>query len=193
MFQQFSQAFGDFTNIDFTAMNNQWEAQHNFQMDSGLQVKMQQGMADPQIQQAFRQYQSQGGPMSFEQFVYGWMATGGYSPQGIQNWRSSENLNQQQEWIAQQGVRYAEARRGQAQAQNSAHFAHNQSIAGQNLMGQAPYTTPMGPQVFSYTLPPGYHPTPQGPVFVNPQGEYFVVDQCGWLHPIYQQRNLPFQ
>ena len=184
----------DFTNLDLTAMNNAWNAQQNAQMGGQLQGMMQQNMANPHIQQAYRLHQMQGGQMNYEQFVYGWMATGGYTPQGIQYWRQSENFNQHQEWIAQQGLRFAEMQRGQAQADNWAHFAHNQSVAGQNLMGQANYMTPMGPQAYSYTLPPGYHQTPQGNLFVNDQGEYFRVDQFGNHQRIYQQQqgNWPF-
>ena len=195
MWQQFGQGgLPDFTNMDANAMYNQGRGQQNAQMNGHLQAMMQQAMGNPQIQQAYRQHQSLGGQLAFEQFVYGWMATNGYTPQGIQHWRQTENFNQQQEWIAQQGLRAAEAQRGQAQAENAAHYAQNQSIAGQNLMGQAPYMTPMGPQVLSYTLSPGYHQTPQGTVFVNAQGEYFSVDQAGNHYPIYQQpRNLPFQ
>ena len=180
--------------MDLNAVNNQWAAQQNGAMNGQLQGMMQQNMANPHIQQAYRQYQMQGGPMNFEQFVYGWMATNGYSPQGIQHWRQTENFNQQQEWIAQQGLRYAEMQRGQAQMEHSAHFQHNQTVAGQNLMGQANYATPMGPQTLSYTLAPGYHQTPQGTVFVNPQGEYFMVDQAGYHYRIYQNPgNLPFR
>ncbi|MBX3166177.1 MAG: hypothetical protein KF760_02150 [Candidatus Eremiobacteraeota bacterium] len=194
MWQQFFQGFlGDFTNLDLTAINNQWNTQQNAQMNGQLQGMMQQNMADPRIQQAYRQYQSQGGPMSFEQFVYGWMATGGYTPEGMRQYRETENANQQREWAGHQNLRAAEMQRAQAQAENRAHFCHNQSIAGQNLMGQATYATPMGAQVYSYTMPPGYHQTPQGTVFVNDRNEYFLVGADGWHYPIQQQSNLPFR
>jgi hypothetical protein len=194
MWQQFGQAFGDFTQMDLNAVNNQWAAQQNGQMNAQLQGEMQQAMANPQIQEAYRQYQMRGGPMNYHDFVYGWMATAGYSPQGIQKWRESENFNQHQEWIAQQGLKMAEMQRGQAQMENWGHFHHNQSVFGQNLMGQANYETPMGPQTHSYTLPPGYHDTPQGRIFVNVQGEYFQVDAHGNHYQMHQNRgNLPFR
>lgn len=193
MWQQFGQGgYGDFTNMDLNALNNQFNAHQNGQMGGQLQSLMQQNMADPRVQQAYRQHQSQGGMMSFEQFVHGWIATGGYTPEGMRHYRETEQINQQREWVANQNLRAAEAQRGQAQAENSAHFAHNQSVAGQNLMGQANYNTPMGPQSYSYTLPPGYHQTPQGQLFVNAQGEYFRVGADGWHYPIQQQSNLPF-
>ncbi len=193
MWQQFFQGFfGDFTNMDLSALNNQFNFQQNGQMGGQLQGLMQQNMADPRVQQAYRQYQSQGGPMSFEQFVHGWIATGGYTPEGIRQYRETEDLNQRRERVAHENLRAAEAQRGQAQAENSAHFAHNQSIAGQNLMGQAHYATPMGPQTYSYTLPPGYHQTPQGYIFVNARNEYFLVGADGLHYPIQQVPNLPF-
>lgn len=194
MWQQFFQGFfGDFTGMDLNAFNNQLNAQMNHQMDGRLQGMMQQNMADPRIQQAYRQYQSQGGPASFEQFVYGWIATGGYTPEGMRHYRDTETANQQREWVSHQNLRAAEMQRGQAQSENWSHFSHNQTVAGQNLMGQATYDTPMGPQVHSYTYPPGYHQTPQGTVFVNDRNEHFMVGPDGWHYPIQQRPNLPFR
>lgn len=196
MWQEFFQAmcgFGDLTQLDFTAINNQWANAQNAQMNQQLQSNMQQLMYNPQFNQAYQNYRAQGGPMSLEQFAYGWMATAGYSPDGMQRWRQSEVYNRQREQAAWQGMRAAEDQRRDAQAENAAHYAHNQSIAGMNMMNQAPYATPMGPQVMPYTLPAGWHFGPNGErYYVDPQGQYFLVDQAGNWHPIQQQSNFPF-
>jgi hypothetical protein len=196
MWQEFFQAmsgFADFTQIDFTALNNQWANAQNAQMHQQLQSNLQQLMSNPQFNGAYQNYRAHGGPMSQEQFAYGWMATGGYTPEGMQRWRQNEAYNQHREQVAWQGMRAAEDQRRDAQAENSAHYAHNQSIAGMNLMNQAPYATPMGPQVLPYNLRPGWYDGPNGErYFVDPFGQYFYIDPSGNPYPIQQQPNLPF-
>ena len=76
MWQEFFQSmsgFGDFTQLDLTALNNQWANAQNVQMEQQLQSNLQQLMQDPRFNQAYANYRAQGGPMSCEQFAYGWM------------------------------------------------------------------------------------------------------------------------
>ena len=199
LWQQFTQAaaalggsVGDFTSMDLNALNNQWAAAQNAQMQPMLDNIVQQNMANPQVQQAYHQHRMQGGPLSLEQFAYQWAATGGFSAPGMAAYRQSEQINQSKEQAAWQGVQQAEQQRGAAQSQMAAHYSHNQQVAGQNLMGQATYATPVGPQVLPYNLAPGLYQTPQGNYVVDAQRNYWFVDAWGYHHPIQPQAGYPF-
>jgi hypothetical protein len=58
------------------------------QAEANTQQIVQQNMNDPQIQQMFRNYQAQGGPMNFQQYCHAYAATGGF--QNVQGWINSE-------------------------------------------------------------------------------------------------------
>lgn len=183
---------GDFTSMDLNALNNQWAAAQNAQMQPMLNNIVQQNMNNPQVQQAYHQHRMQGGQLSPEQFAYEWAATAGFSPPGVAAYRQSEQSNQSKEQAAWQGVQEAEQQRGAAQSEMAAHYNYNQQVAGQNLRSQATYATPVGPQVLPYNLAPGDYHTPQGKYFVDAQRNYWFVDAWGYQHPIQQQGGFPF-
>lgn len=175
---------GDFTGMDLNAMNNQWNAAQNAQMQPMLNSIVHQNMNNPQVQQAYHQHRMQGGQMSLEQFAYGWAATAGYSQAGMAAYQHNEQRNQAAEQAAWQGVQQAEQQRAAAQSDMASHYSHNQQVAGQNLMGQATYATPAGPQQLPYNLQPGYYQTPQGNYFVDAHRNYYFVDAWGNHYPI---------
>lgn len=199
LWQQFSQAAAalsgsmtDFSGMDLNALNNQWAAAQNAQMQPILTNIVQQNMNNPQVQQAYHQHRMQGGQLSLEQYAYQWAATGGFTPPGMAAYQQSEQANQAKEQAAWQGLQQAEHQRGAAQSEMAAHYSHNHQVAGQNLMSQATYATPAGPQVLPYNLAPGYYQAPHGNYFVDAQRNYFFVDAWGYYHPIQQQSGFPF-
>ena len=180
--------------MDITALYNQMAAEQNAQMQQGCSAIVQQTMNNPHVQQAYNAYRMQGGPLSFPDFAYQWAATRGFAPDAVLDYQRNEQRNQHQEKIAHDNLRAAEGARGAAINQMNAHYAHNQQVAGQNLMGQATYATPWGAQSLPYTWEPGYYQGPQGErYYVDPQRNYFFIDPWGQFHPMPQQpANLPF-
>lgn len=77
--------------VDYDSMINEAMARQNnivMQAEANTNQIVQQNMNNPQIQQMFRTYQAQGGPMSFQQFCYTYAATAGF--QNVQGWVNSE-------------------------------------------------------------------------------------------------------
>jgi hypothetical protein len=75
---------------DITAWYNNHVAQQNHHFQQIEQQLTRQNMQDPQVQQMYGQYQSNGGQGSFEQFAFGYAATGGYTPRGWNHWHQSQ-------------------------------------------------------------------------------------------------------
>lgn len=181
--------YGDFTQMDISGAYNQQVQQNNayFQQMTGNMV--QQNMQNPRIQQLYQQYCWQGGQATFEQFCYMYGATGGFTPQGIQQYNQTTqgiNNQQQQAWAQYQ---QAQAQRAQAQSQYANGYYQNQQQAGYNLQGQATYYSPNGTQQLPYTWQPGgYYQYNNQNYYVDPNGQYHQVDPNGWMTPIYQGR-----
>lgn len=75
---------------DITAWYNQQVAQNNQYFQQMENQITYQNMQNPQVQRRYQQYQQQGGNGSFENFAFGWAATGGYSPEGMNYWNQSQ-------------------------------------------------------------------------------------------------------
>lgn len=122
-------------------------------------------MADPQIQQAYAQYQMSGGTQAYPEWALNYVATNGYSAPGIAAMNAQNARNAAAEAQALAGLRQAEGAYGAAVQGMNAQQAENMGIAGYNLQGQGLYDVPTGGQV-----PLSYMPS-AGPVY-DPSNGY---------------------
>ncbi len=85
-----------------------------------------------------------------------------------------------------QGLRGAEAARGQAQQTQRDRYFANQQEAGRQLMGQSTYVAPNGaPLVLPHTWQRNSVHEHQGQRYrVDAAGEYFVLGSDGWWYPL---------
>lgn len=176
---------------DYGAMIAQAQAQQaaqNAQMQQMTASIVQQNMRNPQVQAAWNQHRAQGGGMSLEQFAYQWAATGGFSPQGMAYYQQNEAANRAKEMAALQGVRQAEAARGQAQRNLQEGYARNQAEAGRNLQGRRTYADPAtGGQVALQYLQPGqpsYDPGSGRTYVMDGNGTYWSAGPDGYWTPM---------
>ena len=70
---------------DFNAMNAQFNATLNSQMQTTSDNLVQTNMNDPHVQQQYWVYLSQGGQLDFAAYCFRYAETGGFSEQGYRN------------------------------------------------------------------------------------------------------------
>jgi hypothetical protein len=108
---------------------------------------------DPNCATMYRQHETQGGTLSYEQFAYQYAATGGFTTDGIARYRSSEQDNQRREQNAWAGYREAQDQRGAVQQAYMDGYAHDQDEAGEVLRGNTSWVDPISGETraLSYT------------------------------------------
>ena len=130
---------------DYGAMLNQ-QLQRSQQLDREMQARtadiVQRTMQNPDCYAKYQQHLAQGGTLSYPQFAYQYAATGGFTPDGIQRYRASEQQNQQREYQAWQKLQQAQRERGQAQQQYADGYSRNQNQAGDVLQGRSWWIDP---------------------------------------------------
>lgn len=82
---------------DITAWYNQQVAQNNQYFQQVENQITRQNMQNPEIQRQYQGYVANGGSGSFENYAFGWAATGGYTPQGWNHWNNSQRQIQRQD------------------------------------------------------------------------------------------------
>ena len=176
---------------DYGAMLKQAQAQQavtNQQMQQQQNAIIQRTMANPDCQAKYQQHIAQGGRLSYPQFAYQYAATGGFSAQGMANYRQSESANQQREAAAAKGLRQAQAARGQAQQQYAAGYARNQAEAGEVLRGNSSWVDPSNGQqrALPYMGPNGGYQDPQTGqrYWRDGNGQYFAQASNGGWYPM---------
>jgi hypothetical protein len=116
------------------------------QLDREIQARtadiVQRTMQNPDCYAKYQQHLAQGGTLSYPQFAYQYAATGGFTPDGIQRYRRSEQQNQQKEHQAWLDWQRAQRERGQAQQQNADRYSRNQNQAGDVLQGRSWWIDP---------------------------------------------------
>ena len=139
---------------DYGAMLNQ-ELQRGQQLDREMQARtadiVQRTMQNPDCYAKYQQHLAQGGTLSYPQFAYQYAATGGFTPDGIQRYRRSEQQNQQKEHQAGLDWQRAQRERGQAQQQNADRYSRNQNQAGDVLQGRSWWIDPTTGHYFDDT------------------------------------------
>lgn len=70
---------------DFKAMNAQFNAHLNAQMNATTSNIVQTNMNDPYVQQQYRLYLQRGGTLDFSSYCFRYAETGGFSERGMQN------------------------------------------------------------------------------------------------------------
>ncbi|MBA3562444.1 MAG: hypothetical protein H0W33_00245 [Gammaproteobacteria bacterium] len=181
---------------DWNAMLEQQNAagrayiqQQQAQMDAGIAAAnqqvaqiVQQKMQDPQVQAAYREHQAQAAqsgmqPYDFPTFAYYYVATRGFSSDGMAAYRSGEQANQARERQAYDGLREAQAQRQAAMNEQQESYYRNQQEAGRQLMGNSTYVNPADGQ--TQALPHTW----QRNTYNNHQGQTYYVDQSGvyWM------------
>jgi hypothetical protein len=183
----------DFTNMDITGMYNNWAAQQNSQMNQQTQQIIGQVLQDPRFQSMYQQYLASGGTASAEQYAYSYAATGGFTPQGMQNYQNSEAMSAAKIQNAWRDYQNAAQGYRDAYGNYTEGYSANQNEAGNTLMGNTTYVEPGTGS--SYVLPhtwqsDSYNTYNGQTYFVDQNGQYFRVDpnNNGSMYPIYQNQ-----
>jgi hypothetical protein len=116
-------------------------------------------------------------PYDFPTFTYYYVATRGFSADGVAHLRGVDQQNQAKERAAWQGLQQAQAARGAAQQQWMNGYSANQQEAGRQLMGNSTFQAANGATA---VLPHTW----QANTTHNYQGNTYHVDQSGqyWVH-----------
>ena len=167
---------------DLNAMNNAFNAQMNGAMQQRYQGEYAQLMQNPQFHAMYRQHRIQGGQLSVEQFAYQYMATGGFSPQGMANYRNSQRAIEEQQRQGMEGLRAAEEARARAQRgyMDGGHAIRQEG--GNGLQGRGTYIDAYGQQrVMPNTQPGVVQQDSQGNRYVmDGRGQYYMATPYGW-------------
>lgn len=130
---------------DYGAMLREQQARSQ-QLDREIQARtadiVQRTMQNPDCYAKYQQHLAQGGTLSYPQFAYQYAATGGFTPEGIQRYRTSEQQNQQREHEAWQELQRAQRQRQRAQQQHADRYSRNQNQAGDILQGRSWWIDP---------------------------------------------------
>ncbi len=130
---------------DYGAMLREQQARSQ-QLDREIQARtadiVQRTMQNPDCYAKYQQHLAQGGTLSYPQFAYQYAATGGFTPEGIQRYRTSEQQNQQREYEAWQELQRAQRERQRAQQQHADRYSRNQNQAGDVLQGRSWWIDP---------------------------------------------------
>lgn len=179
---------------DYGAMLRQSQMQSDQmsrQMNQAMTGMVQQKMQDPQVRAGYAQYvanmRSRGLPaVDFPTYAEQHIATRGFTPEGMAFARNVQAGIQAQDQASRQGLRDAQAARGQAQQNYSDGYLRNQQEAGRGLMGQSTYYGPNAAQtVLPHTWQPNTSHVYQGNTYrVNESGQYYVRSSDGWWHPV---------
>lgn len=163
----------------------------SMQMQQAEQQIVQQTMQNPDCQAKYRQHLAGGGQLSYLQFAYQYAATGGFSPQGIANYRRSEQANQAAEQATWNGYRNAQDQRGAAQAAYSDAYFAGQAEQGRVMQGQSTWTDPTTGQsrALSYLGGNAYADPNTGQQFVRDgNGQFYAQGPDGQWYPMTPSR-----
>ena len=182
--QSYNQNFWADSEASINAMKAQVQGGMD-QMQMAQNQLIAQAMADPQCQQAYRQYQAQRGYAgTFQQFAFEWVATAQFSPGGAAQFMQSEGRNQAREQGGWQGLQNAAANAANAMAQGQQHFSNNMQEAGTQLQGNATYINPYtGQPVAVASSPqagPQYDPATGYTYYIDQYGNHQAAGQNGW-------------
>ncbi len=159
------------------------------QAQNQVQRVVQQRMQDPAVQAGYQRYVQQSGgrpAMDYPTYTYYYIYTNGFSAGGMAHMRANESAIQQREAAAWQGVREAEAARGQAQQQWRDGYHARQQEAGRTLTGQSTYVLPNGqglqlPHTWQANTTHQY----QGATYhVDASGRYHVLGGNGYWYAL---------
>jgi hypothetical protein len=166
------------------------------QGDKHVDASVHQAMQDPNVQLRYQQYvqqsQQQGNqPYDFYSYTYYYLATNGFSQQGVAAWQASETANNAKVQEAYRGYQGAVENYRNAVAEGQQQFYENHWEMGNVVAGNSTWTDPATGA--SYTLPytdvqPGqswydagsgmyfwYNPDnlQNGPYYISPDGQYY--------------------
>ena len=163
----------------------------SMQMQQAEQQIVQQTMQNPDCQAKYQQHLAAGGQMSYPQFAYQYAATGGFSQQGIANYRRSEQANQAAEMATWNGYRNAQDQRSAAQAAYSDAYFAGQAEQGRVMQGQSTWTDPTTGQsrALSYLGGNAYADPNTGQQFVRDgNGQFYAQGPDGQWYPMTPSR-----
>jgi len=177
---------------DYGAMLRQSQMRANLltqQINQSRNAMVQRKMQDPQVRAHYMQYVQQSmraRGLGFPAYAEEYMATRGFTPGGIAYAQRANAEMRARESASLQGLRQAQAARGQAmQAQRDSYFRNSQE-AGRGLMGQSTYYGPNGYQTqLPHTWQNNSQHNYQGQTYrVTEYGQYQVLGPNGWWTPI---------
>jgi hypothetical protein len=185
----------DFSTYDQTIQQsmeqlNQIVGQGQQQVDATVR----QSMQDPAIQARYQSYQQQvlqqgSQPVDFYTYTYYFLATGGFSQQGVAAWQANEAANNAKVQEAYQGYQQAVEDYRNSVAEGSQHYYENQSEMGNVLQGNSTWVNPNDGS--NHTLPytwqrDSYNTYNNQTYYVDPSGTYYWLDpnNTGWMYPL---------
>lgn len=177
--------YGDFTGMDISAMYANTVQNNNAYFESMTGNLIQQNMQNPQIQAMYQQYRMQGGWASFEQFAYMYGATGGFTPQGMNQYNQVSQGIQAQQQQAWSGYQAAQANRAASMNQWQNGYHANQQEAGRVMQGNMTYYGPQGAQELPYMVGPGYYTQHNQGYYVDPSYQQHQIQAGGYMAPMY--------
>lgn len=179
---------------DYAGMLRQSQMRANLltqQINQSRNAMVQRKMQDPQVRAQYAQYlanmRARGLPaMNFPRYAEEYMFTRGFSAAGMAHARAVNAGIQAREQASLQGLRAAQAARGEAMRQQQQHYFNNRTESGRGLMGQSTYH---GPNGFKTALPHTWQSntqhTYQGQTYrVTESGQYQMLGNNGWWIPI---------
>jgi hypothetical protein len=183
---------------DYNALMRQSQAEMNRIMAQGqqqLDSMVAQRMRDPAVQAGYRQHlaqmQAAGRPaLDFPTYTSQYIATRGFTADGIRSAQAANADMQAKERAAWQGLQQAQAQRGQAQqAQRDGYFSQQQE-AGRQLMGNSTYSVNANAGIgatvqLPHTWAANSTHQHQGKTYhVDASGNYHVQAANGWWYPV---------
>jgi hypothetical protein len=183
---------------DYNALMRQSQAEMNRIMAQGqqqLDSMVAQRMRDPAVQATYRQHvaqmQASGRPaLDFPTYTSQYIATRGFTADGIRSAQAANADMQAKERAAWQGLQQAQAQRGQAQQAQRDGYYKQQQEAGRQLMGNSTYAVAaeagVGATVqLPHTWAANSTHQHQGKNYhVDASGNYHVQAANGWWYPV---------
>ncbi len=160
---------------DITAWYDQQVQQQNQQFQRMEQQLTNQNMQNPQVQMMYQQYRQQGGQMSFEQYAYGYAATGGYTAQGIQYYNQVMNqINRQDAEALRNYHNHVNQLWADTNAYRNDVYNRMAYHRGELLSGNGTYVNPH--TGYSYQLP---YTSGTGTTYTDYYGNMYQIDNQG--------------
>ncbi len=183
---------------DYNAMMRESQAEMNRIMAQGqqrLDSMVQQRMRDPAVQAGYRQHlaqmQASGRPaLDFPTYTSQYIATRGFTADGMRDAQAANAGMQAKERAAWQGLQQAQAQRAQAQQTQRDGYFQQQQEAGRQLMGNSTYAvSPEASGGSTVQLPHTWAANSthqhQGNTYrVDASGNYHVLGANGWWYPV---------
>lgn len=176
---------------DFNAMNAEFNARLNAQMQAGVNNIVQTNLNDPHVQQMYQVYLQQGGQLNFQSYCFRYAETGGFNPQATNNMiNQSWAIHRRDQANYSQYADESRRLRNDTYAYRDAVHQRQARQRGEGLTARANFENSADGS--SHQLPTNLWPgqnyrDPYGNVFhYDIHGRYWMYQNDGWQEMNYQ-------